>query len=207
MSCEPLAMVPEGWAKPPPDLLAGARDRALEALRSGGLHPVQERLEVFYDTDGDYAGATFAQLEPIESADLTPSDLLATTLLSVQIGPRATRRILHPGPTRDGLLRKLADVSDVELGSAGVPELLAMAAFYEARQGGLVSGHGDEPQRLGDRQQTVRQEEAAPVPCPRPASVRPPGSVRFQELPGGLAGVKEPDEGSGDHHNDRRDGQ
>ena len=64
--------------------------------------------------------------------DITLSDVLATTLLGVRIGPRATRRILQDGQTRFALLCKLADVPDVDLGSAGAPELTAMAALYEA---------------------------------------------------------------------------
>jgi len=64
--------------------------------------------------------------------DITVSDLLAATLLSVRIGARATRRILQKGATRDDLLQKLMDVPDAQLDLAGIPELMAMAALYEA---------------------------------------------------------------------------
>jgi hypothetical protein len=63
---------------------------------------------------------------------ITPTDLLATTLLSVRIGPGATRRVLHTGSTRDDLLRKLSDVPDFGLADAGIPALMAMAELYEA---------------------------------------------------------------------------
>lgn len=103
----------------------------MEALRGDGLRSAPDRLARFYDTDSDYAGASFAQLPPIDPMDITASDVLATTLLSVQIGPRASRCILHDGATRDILLRKLRDVPDGELGGAGIPELTAMAELYE----------------------------------------------------------------------------
>jgi hypothetical protein len=128
---ESWTMVPEEWEPPPGGLLAHAKAKALEAMRGDGLHPAQERLARFYDTDRDYAGATFALLQPVDSRDISASDLLAATLLSVPIGPLATRRILQDGIIREALLRKLLEIPDAELGSAGVPELMAMAAFYE----------------------------------------------------------------------------
>ena len=72
----------------------------MEALRTDGPHAAQDRLARFYDTDGDYAGASFAQLGPIDPMDITPADLLATTLLSVRIRPGAARRMLDGGSTR-----------------------------------------------------------------------------------------------------------
>jgi hypothetical protein len=78
---------------PPGGLLAHAKAKALEAMRGDGPHPAQERLARFYDIDSDCAGVTFAQLQPVASRDITASDLLAAKLLSVPIGPRATRRI------------------------------------------------------------------------------------------------------------------
>ena len=103
----------------------------METLRVDGFPSAPDRLARFYDTDSDYAGASFTQLLPIDPMDITASDVLATTLLSVQIGPRASRCILHDGATRDILLRKLRGVPDGELGSAGIPELTAMAELYE----------------------------------------------------------------------------
>jgi hypothetical protein len=34
----PWTLVPDGWAQPPPDLLAHAKDKALEALKGNGLY-------------------------------------------------------------------------------------------------------------------------------------------------------------------------
>jgi len=101
-------------------------------LRTHGSLAVQDRLARFYDTDGDYAGASFAQLGPIDPMDITPADLLATTLLSVRIRPSATRRMLDGGSTRDTLLRKLSDLPDCDLANAGSPALTAMKGLYEA---------------------------------------------------------------------------
>jgi Family of unknown function (DUF6308) len=95
------------------------------------LLPSLDRL-AFYDTDGDYAGASFAQLGPIDPMDITPTDLLATTLLSVRIRPGAMRRMLDGGSTRDTLLRKLRDLPDCDLANAGSPALTAMKELYEA---------------------------------------------------------------------------
>jgi Family of unknown function (DUF6308) len=76
-------MVPDGWQLPPPDLLVEAERKALQAMRTDGPYPAPDRLARFYDADGDYAGASFAQLGPVDPMDITPTDLLATTLLSV----------------------------------------------------------------------------------------------------------------------------
>ena len=100
MSIELSEVAPDGWRQPPIDLLVHAKAKALEALHSEGVNPVQGRLACFYDVLGDYAGATFAQLQPADPLDITASDLLATTLLSVRIGPRSTRRLLHAGSTQ-----------------------------------------------------------------------------------------------------------
>lgn len=124
--------VPDGWQLPPPRLVANAKQKVMDALRTDGPHAAQGRLARFYDTDGDYAGASFAQLGPIDRMDITPTDVLATTLLSVRIGPAATRRLLGDGSTRDAVLRKLRDLPNCDLASAGIPELTAMAELYEA---------------------------------------------------------------------------
>jgi len=72
-------MIPDDWQPPPPDL-AAAKQKAMEALRTDGPYAAQHRLARFYDTDGDYAGASFAQLGPTDPIDITPADLLATRL-------------------------------------------------------------------------------------------------------------------------------
>jgi hypothetical protein len=103
--------------------MADAKQKAMEALRTDGSHAVQDRLTRFYDTDGDYARASFAQLAPIDPLGITSTDLLATTLLSIRIGPGATRRLLNGGSMRDALLQKLKDLPDCDLANAGTPRL------------------------------------------------------------------------------------
>jgi Family of unknown function (DUF6308) len=125
-------MIPDGWQPPPHGLAAHAKQKAAEALRIDGAHDAQHRLARFYDTDGDYAGASFAQLGPTDTNDITAADLLATTLLSVRIRPAAARRILDRGATRDTLMRKLRDLPDCDLANAGTPALAAMEALYVA---------------------------------------------------------------------------
>jgi Family of unknown function (DUF6308) len=129
---KPGAQIPDNWKQPDPDLLATAKHKALRALRQTGINPAPERLAWFYDINGNYAGATFADLRPNDPWDLTATDLHATMLLSVRIGPGATRRILEEGAARAGLLRKLGQVPELDLAVAGRSELSAMAGLYEA---------------------------------------------------------------------------
>lgn len=137
-------MVP-GWQPPPPGLMADAKQQVMKALRTDGPHGVQDRLTSFYDTDGDYAGASFAQLAPIDPLDITSTDLLATTLLSIRIGPGATRRLLAGSSVRDTLLQKLRDLPDCDLANAGTPALMAMAELYEAVKGVLSAASVKNP--------------------------------------------------------------
>jgi Family of unknown function (DUF6308) len=132
LNTKEYAVIPDGWQSPPPDLVMDAKQKAMEALRADGPQAAQHRLARFYDTDGDYAGASFALLGPIDPMDITPADLLATTLLSVRIRPGAARRMLARGDIRDTLLRKLRDLPDCDLANAGSPGLTAMEGLYEA---------------------------------------------------------------------------
>lgn len=125
-------MVPDGWQLPPPDLVVYTKRKAIKALRTDGQHAAQDRLVRFYNTEGNYAGASFTQLGPIAPLDITPSDLLATMLLSVRIGPGAARRMLDDGIARDTLLRKLRDIPDCDLANAVSPALRAMEGLYGA---------------------------------------------------------------------------
>jgi Family of unknown function (DUF6308) len=131
VGAEPERPIPQGWAQPPPELYGLAKHKALQAMRIGGLYPAPARLARFYDVAGDYAGASLAELRPIDPLDFTPSDILATTLMSVRIGPGATRRILQDGTTREALLHKLRGLPDVNLACAGISELTGMASLYE----------------------------------------------------------------------------
>ena len=127
----PWKQVPDGWESIPAGALAHAKTHALIALDTGGDRPVGTRLVEYYDRDGNYAGATFAELGPNDPDDLTATDLHAVSLLSVTVGPGATRRFLGSGPVRSALLARLAEVPQAELHVAGPTDLAAMAAFYD----------------------------------------------------------------------------
>lgn len=101
------------------------------ALAPDGARPVGRRLATYYARGGNYAGATFAALFPNDPNDLTATDLHAVSLLSVDIGPGATRRFLEPGPTRSALLVALRKVPTIELAVAEDDDLVAMAQFYD----------------------------------------------------------------------------
>lgn len=123
--------VPERWTRPPDDALPRAIERASVALDVKGPDPVGGRLAMYYDRAGDFAGATFVELPPVDSTDITATDLHAVSLMSVKIGPGASRRFLEPGPVRSALLNKLRAVRDIELHIAGPDDLAAMAVFYD----------------------------------------------------------------------------
>jgi len=127
---QPWGQVPERWAPVPPEAWKHAKSQALAALDLEGPRPVGPRLAAYYDRDGDFAGASFADLSPNDPADITATDLHAVSTLSVTVGPGATRRFLDSGPVRSALLAKLSDVPCVELHVAGPETLTAMAAFY-----------------------------------------------------------------------------
>jgi hypothetical protein len=128
----PFSSIPQGW------------EVASEAVKSHALHKVQQSLEdpgaakdlaTYYDRKGNYAGATFIELDPVSPWDLTPADLLALTLLSVQAPPYSVRRLLEPSADRNYVLRLLAENRlplDADLGVADDGRLLAMAELHEA---------------------------------------------------------------------------
>lgn len=47
----------------------------------------------YFDHDSDYAGALFETYEPTNPSALAPADLVAITVLSVTVGPRALRKV------------------------------------------------------------------------------------------------------------------
>ena len=124
--------VPERWEPAPAEVVDHATVRALEALSRGGRWPVVKRLLDYYDPDGDYAGASFAELAPVTPNDITAADLHATRLLSVPLGPGATRRLLSDGPPRSEVLAALRRVPDGDLLVAAPSTLVAMEVLYLA---------------------------------------------------------------------------
>ncbi|PKQ17734.1 MAG: hypothetical protein CVT68_06990 [Actinobacteria bacterium HGW-Actinobacteria-8] len=76
-------------------------------------------LAAYYRTHGNYAGATFSDILPNDPYDITASDLHAVSMLSVTVGPAATRRLLEPSMLREVVLHALAHTAvDVKLEDA-----------------------------------------------------------------------------------------
>lgn len=102
--------VPEMWEQPTEAELANALSVIVRALENADLAR-------YYRVRGNYAGATFAALEPNEPNSYAASDLHAVSLLSIDVEPGATRRLLEPGPLRHDVERALRAIP-VDLGLA-----------------------------------------------------------------------------------------
>jgi hypothetical protein len=129
----------------PSSVLERARRQALEALSDAGRYGAARRLVDYYAIDGDYAGASFATLGPVEPNDVTAVDLHATRLLSVPLGPGATRRLLAASPERAEALRRLASIEADDLATADSATLGAMAHFYRWVKEQLASPAAQDP--------------------------------------------------------------
>ncbi|EWT07992.1 hypothetical protein N864_11670 [Intrasporangium chromatireducens Q5-1] len=134
-------LVPKEWPVVDVDVVDQARSQALTALSSHGTKkPVEERLAAFYDVSGNYAGASFASLPANDTQDVTAADLHAVSLLSVDIGPAATRRLLDSGHHRNAVLESLAQLPQpAALATAGGQTLKEMESFYTAVKSALSS--------------------------------------------------------------------
>ena len=105
-----------------------ARGQALKALQDSGT---PKRVAQFYNPETNYAGATFAQLEPRDQTAVTAADLLATTTLSVDIPPRAIRRFLEDPDTSSHLSTALSGLPSSGLEETTVEDFGAMCSFYD----------------------------------------------------------------------------
>ena len=110
-------------------LLENAVQVSLLALSEDGKYPASARLAAYYRPDGNYAGASFAEMDPGDADDVGTSDLHALTMLNVRVGPRATRRLLpggeHLGPYRDDVRACLSRVAMTDRLEDAGPDLLA----------------------------------------------------------------------------------
>lgn len=85
-----------------------------------------------------YAGNLFTSIEPRDPFDLTASDLLATTMLSVDIPTTAARALLTAGEERDLVLAALRGVPDaITITEATDQDWLNAEAFYLATKSAL----------------------------------------------------------------------
>jgi len=129
--------LPDGWKTPTSAEIEGAKRLALAAFKNA-------RLDRYYDVNTDYAGATFATLGENPTDDIVASDLHAVTMLSVSVGPRATRRLLEPGPHRQAVRDALANPAlgaDTVLANATAADFEAMWELHLAVKAALSDPH------------------------------------------------------------------
>ncbi len=94
-------------------------------------------MRTYYDEAGNYAGSTFCNLEPNDPWHVTAADLFATTLLNVEIAPRATRMVLSD-EVRDRATELLRSIPlEAKLESADANVWLAADELYQCVKGAL----------------------------------------------------------------------
>lgn len=118
-----------------PDTIDFAKNKCLDVLND---ERTPERVRKYYDADTNYAGVTFAGLEPNASDEITATDLLAVTTLSVDIPVLAVRRILENEAIQNELREKLESLPGCKLENTVERDLPAMEAFYDLVKSLLV---------------------------------------------------------------------
>lgn len=141
----PRLDTPDDWPQLDPGLLEQAIAQALEALSGESQAGAIRRLVAYYAVEGDYAGASFAALPPLEPLTITATDLHATSLLSVDVGPGATRRLLGSSPDRDRAVEVLGRLPEIDLADAGAETLTSMEEFYRWVKSALSSPAAKDP--------------------------------------------------------------
>lgn len=130
-----LTGLPEGWNIPSHETVDLALERTLIALRRTGPRSLDDRLRTYYEVDGNYAGADFLQMLPIDPGAITPSDLLATSLLSVKISPYSARQFWSRDLDRQEFGRLLSEDAlpiGTDLTLADQSTFVAMEDLYRA---------------------------------------------------------------------------
>lgn len=126
-----LTGLPDGWNCPTPETAEVALQQTRQALRNDSDRPLVKRLRQYYRLDGDFAGAAFLDLTPIDHNIMTPSDLLAVTLLNVKISPYSVRRFLSSETDRTEMTALLRAVpTEVDLTTADASVFAAMEELY-----------------------------------------------------------------------------
>ena len=96
---------PEGWTLATAVQLKVATDQVWAAIDHEGT---VNRTVSYYRRDGNFAGASFLDLDPADPYSFTPADLLSLNLMSVAAQPVAVRWLLEPSRERGQLVRLLA---------------------------------------------------------------------------------------------------
>lgn len=108
--------------------LSHARDQALKALNHSDT---PARIAAYYNPRRNFAGATFANLEPNSPREITATDLLAVTSLNVSIPVHGIRQILEVDEVRNPINDALQDLPRVALEWTADGDLVPMAVFYD----------------------------------------------------------------------------
>jgi hypothetical protein len=130
-----LSGLPEPWNCPSEEVVDRALRRTLLALRDDGPRPLLDRMRSYYRVDGNFAGADFLEMEPTDHDAVTPSDLLATSLLSVRISAYAARQFWNRDVDRQEFARLLDErvlPYPADLTSVGPLTFVAMEELYSA---------------------------------------------------------------------------
>ena len=90
-----------------------------------------DRIRSYYDVETNYAGATFAGLDPNPSDAITATDLLAVTTLSVDIPVLAIRRVLESKETQCELRDALRSLPKCSLEETTKQDFPSMERFYD----------------------------------------------------------------------------
>lgn len=133
--------VPDGWERVSEGVLGNAEGVVRACLEDDSA---VDDLVTYYSREGNYAGTTFVDLGPSSPWDVTPPDLLALTLLSVQAPPYSVRKLLEPSPERNHVLRLLSEERlpmDADIATADNTTLLAMADLHDALKLYLSPSH------------------------------------------------------------------
>ncbi|TQM54597.1 hypothetical protein FBY41_4635 [Humibacillus xanthopallidus] len=128
-------MANDEWSRPTTEQLTHAKSQALLALqteRSGW------RLRRYYDTAGDYAGASFATIGTNDASVIAADDLFAVTLLSVSIPAGAARLLTEPGGSSDTVNEALRALPTESLRDVEDGGLRDMETFYRRVKAALA---------------------------------------------------------------------
>ena len=120
---ERFTATPTDWTPASPHQLERAKELVWLALNA---EAAVGHLETYYRRDGNYAGVTFIDLDPVDPYSFTAADLLSLNLLGLAAQPVAVRRLLEPSRERGHLVRLLSEENlpiDADLAMADADQL------------------------------------------------------------------------------------
>ncbi len=94
--------LPPGWTPTETALLEAALDRALGAWDGQEV----DRVTRYYDPESDYAGNLLTSIPTSADDDIDAADLLAVSMLSIKIAPRAARAVAYEATATRGEVRR-----------------------------------------------------------------------------------------------------